>query len=109
VEFIGEDCFSGCKGLRKITFETGSKLQRIEKRAFTWTSIEETIQIPSSVEFIGEYCFSSCKGLRKVTLEEDSRLSEIGSNAFSGTALTQKNITLLESTVENNKKRRRES
>jgi hypothetical protein len=34
VSVIGERCFDRCLHLQEITFETGSKLQRIEKEAF---------------------------------------------------------------------------
>jgi hypothetical protein len=31
VEMLGERCFSGCRSLSSITFESGSRLSRIEE------------------------------------------------------------------------------
>jgi len=48
---IGAECFSGCTNLEKIDFAVGSKLERIERRAFADTAIS-SIKIPASVRFI---------------------------------------------------------
>jgi hypothetical protein len=68
VDAIGKFCFWGCKSLCEVTFETGSKLERIEKQAFSWTRLKK-MTIPSSVEVSGEDCFSSCGSLCEVTFE----------------------------------------
>jgi hypothetical protein len=65
---IGEKCFHLCGSLCEVTFETGSKLQRIEKSAFSQTDLKK-MTIPSSVEVIGESCFHSCVSLSEVTFE----------------------------------------
>jgi hypothetical protein len=72
IEVIGEDCFHECKSLYEVIFETGSKLQRIERRAFFWSGLKK-MTIPSSVEVIGEYCFESCGSLSEVTFEGSVR------------------------------------
>jgi hypothetical protein len=83
---IGKKCFSYCRSLCEVTFETGSKLQRIERSAFYGNGLKK-ITIPSSVELIGESGFFSCKSLCEITFEAGSRLKEIGDGAFSGTSL----------------------
>jgi dextranase len=57
VEVLGEWCFSGCPSLTSITFESGSKLQRIEESAFKGSGLL-SIEIPSSVEVLGEGALS---------------------------------------------------
>jgi hypothetical protein len=93
VEYIGESCFEGIgfvgrkKHIQEITFESGSKLEHIETRAFCDSSLI-CIQIPASVKFIGESCFAFSRSLREITFECESSLEEIGDYAFSGTSLT---------------------
>jgi hypothetical protein len=81
VEILGEGCFYECKSLRKVTFETGSSLKRIEKEAFSRSGIT-SIRIPASVEILCEHCFSCCSQLREVTFEEGSLLRRIEKGAF---------------------------
>jgi prolyl-tRNA synthetase len=52
-------CFSGCKSLSSVTFESRSKLSKIVKEAFNRTGLVEII-LPSSVEILGVGCFSMC-------------------------------------------------
>jgi hypothetical protein len=86
VEVIGEECFHECVSLCKLTFEHGSKLQRLDIQTFEGTMLE-AIKIPSSVEFIGESCFCECKDLYEVTFEQGSKLRNIGKCAFAETKL----------------------
>jgi hypothetical protein len=51
VEILGSKCFSGCKSLSSITFESNSCLTRIESGAFHESSIQ-SILIPSTILFI---------------------------------------------------------
>jgi hypothetical protein len=83
VEILGERCFSLCKSLSSVAFESGSRLSRIEKEAFDQTGLIEII-LPSSVEILGEECFSDFRSLFSETFESESRLREFGRNAFSG-------------------------
>jgi hypothetical protein len=87
VSHINKDCFLLCQLLCKVTFESGSKLQLIEKNTFSWTNLKE-IKIPPSVEFIGEQCFCNCN-LWKITFERGSKLKQIEEYAFSKSALEQ--------------------
>jgi serine/threonine protein kinase len=66
VEIIGERCFYCCESLSEVRFESGCKLQRIEKWAFHKSGLK-TIQIPMNVEMIGEWCFCDCQSLSEVT------------------------------------------
>jgi hypothetical protein len=84
---IKERCFSYCCGsVREVIFETESRLQRIEKRAFYGTG-RTAITIPSSVEEIRKQGFDLCKSLSEVAFEPKSKLKRIGDSAFSRTAL----------------------
>jgi hypothetical protein len=87
IEVIGERCFSSCGSLSEVIFERESKLQRIEKEAFSPGIFAVTglkkMTIPSSVEVIGEYCFYSCESLCEVTFERGSKLQRIEKEAFS--------------------------
>ena len=103
---VEDDAFSLCVRLHKVTFEAGSKLEELGKKAFwrCWdlqgirlpegvktigascfdqTDLAE-IEIPAGVERLGERAFNWCKCLRKIIFAEGSRLKEIGSWAFSG-------------------------
>jgi hypothetical protein len=51
VEVLCKECFSNCKSLTSITFESDSRLQRIEERAFAGTGLKSII-VPSSVEVL---------------------------------------------------------
>jgi hypothetical protein len=69
---LGEECFSLCKSLSSITFESGSRLSRIDKKAFYETGLIEII-LPASVRFLGFECFSYCKSLSSIKFESGSR------------------------------------
>jgi hypothetical protein len=73
---INEECFESCEILAEIIFEAGSRLRRIEERAFRWTDLS-AITIPSSVKEIGASCFSSCRYLSQVLFDPKSRLRRI--------------------------------
>jgi hypothetical protein len=65
-----------------VTFERGSRLERIEESAFSWSHLN-SIEIPSSVVVSGEESFRSCSSLETVTFESGSRLERIEESAFS--------------------------
>jgi hypothetical protein len=60
IEILGSYCFSSCKSLSSITFESNSRLTRIESKAFSFSSLQSKL-IPSNVEILGSECFSYCK------------------------------------------------
>jgi alkylhydroperoxidase family enzyme len=80
-------CFSNCKSLASVTFESDSKLQRIEACAFHVSGLT-AIHIPASVEVLCESCFSNCRSLASVTFESDSKLQRIEEHAFYWSGLT---------------------
>jgi hypothetical protein len=86
VVVLGEGSFSGHKSLESVTFESGSRLERIEERAFCGSGLR-SILIPSSVVFLGLQSLSECKSLESVIFESGSRLERIEERAFSGSAL----------------------
>jgi hypothetical protein len=69
-----------------VTFESGSRLERIEESAFQWSGLK-SILIPSSVVVLGKSSFSWCKSLESVTFESGSRLELIEESAFQWSGL----------------------
>jgi hypothetical protein len=82
VEILGSKCFSSCKSLSSITFESNSHLTRIESEALLGSSLQSILS-PWNVEIFGSRCFSFCQSLSSVTFESNSRLARIESDAFS--------------------------
>jgi hypothetical protein len=76
IELLGEECFANCQSLSSITFESGSRLSRIEKMVFFMAGLVEMI-IPAMVEVLSEWCFAPCKSLSSITFESGSRLSRM--------------------------------
>ncbi|MBR2646238.1 MAG: leucine-rich repeat protein [Clostridia bacterium] len=106
VTSIASDAFNGCTALTTVTFAEGSKLTRINGRAFQDSGIT-AIDIPETVNNIGNDAFKNCKNL--TAIEIPTAVSTLGgtfngcsslayvslsagmvynSNAFTGTALT---------------------
>jgi hypothetical protein len=56
VEIIRADCFVYCNSLSSVTFESHSKILRIETRAFDVGALREVV-IPPSVCFIDGHAF----------------------------------------------------
>jgi hypothetical protein len=73
---LTKDSFSNCESLTSITFESNSKLERIEESAFTMSRLT-TIQVPASVEVLCKFCFYNCESLTSVTFESNSQLQRI--------------------------------
>ena len=86
IEHICSCSFENCKQLEEIEFPNDSKLQTIDKYAFSETAIKRII-IPSSVTLIDEYAFSNCQQLQIIEIPNDSKLQTIGACAFSQTAI----------------------
>jgi hypothetical protein len=81
VELIDPYCFSQCRSLSEVLFESGSRLRKIGRNAFARIGIK-VISIPSDVEVLGIGCFSQCKCLETVNFAGNSRLSRIDGRAF---------------------------
>jgi hypothetical protein len=81
VVVLGKRSFSKCRSLVSVTFESGSRLERIDESAF-WGSELKSIVIPSSVLVLGKKSFSDCQSLDSVAFENASRLERIDEYAF---------------------------
>jgi hypothetical protein len=86
VVVLGKESFNECKSLESVPFESGSRLERIEEYAFSWSGLK-SILIPSSVVVFGKCTFYECKSLESLTFESGSRLERIEESAFSGCGL----------------------
>jgi hypothetical protein len=82
IEILGSSCFRECKSFSSISFESNSRVMRIESYAFSESSLQ-SIVIPSSVEIFGSSCFQLCESLSSSSFESNSRLKRIESGAFS--------------------------
>jgi hypothetical protein len=83
---LGRESFSHCGSLDSVAFESGSRLERIDEKAFSESGLK-SIVIPSSVVVLGNWSFWQCKSLESVTFEPGSRLELIDGRAFYGTGL----------------------
>jgi hypothetical protein len=54
IEIVNESCFSNCKSLTTITFESDSELQRIAEYVFEGSGLR-TIDNPVSVEVVRKF------------------------------------------------------
>jgi hypothetical protein len=86
VEVLGPFCFKTCRSLLSLSFESPSRLRRIELGTFALSSLE-SIVIPCTTEVLGPSCFEWCLSLSSVAFESPSRLRRIESNAFSWSSL----------------------
>jgi hypothetical protein len=72
VVVLGSWCFYQCKSLESVSFESGSRFERIEESAFSG-SVLQSIEIPSSVIVLGKRSFRGCESLESVTFESGSK------------------------------------
>lgn len=86
IQIIGEGVFFGCSKLNRILFRTSSKLKRIEKMAFSHTSLYNFI-CPQHVEFIGTAAFGCIRSLKIVDFSNAQCLEEIGIKSFGNCSL----------------------
>jgi hypothetical protein len=70
-----------------VTFESGSRLERIQEWAFYHSGLK-SILIPSSVVVLGKWSFSGCKSLESVAFESGSRLERIEESMFAGSRVS---------------------
>jgi hypothetical protein len=64
-----------------MTFESDSRLERIEEYAFYESGLK-SIKIPSSLVVFDKSIFCGCKSLESVTFESDSRLEPLNERPF---------------------------
>ena len=72
--------------MTSITFESGSKLQKINKGSFSSTALEKVL-LPASVSIIEAGAFENCSSLTWISFESGSLLTSIGDSAFSRSGL----------------------
>jgi hypothetical protein len=60
IEIICSECFSSCKSLKSVSFESNSRLTGIESHAFSSSSLE-SIVIPRLTQFIDGSAFQGVK------------------------------------------------
>ena len=66
---LEDSVFSGCDKLRKVSFQDGSKLEKIGKMCFSCSGITG-FRAPPGLREIGPDAFANCKYLRRVELNE---------------------------------------
>ena len=81
ITYIGKFNFFRCNRLETVTFEEGTKLERIGWGAFGYSSLP-AITIPDSVNRIDGYAFYYCSKLTDVAISENSKLESLGEYAF---------------------------
>ena len=77
---LGDAAFQKCERLRRVTFRDGSQLERIGKRCFNDSGIEE-VRTPSGLKTIDSGAFRWCKNLKRAVLNEG--LVQLGEEDYS--------------------------
>lgn len=77
--------FEGCKNLKSVTFEEGSKVTAVCKRAFSGCELLSSITLPESIETIDTLAFEKCNMLSDVKIKSLS--AYICEDAFTDTAV----------------------
>ena len=70
VTVICSGAFRGCAQLKRVTFQLGSRLEKIGEESFSESGIEE-IAIPSSVTIMHAHAFRKCEKLKSITFQTD--------------------------------------
>jgi hypothetical protein len=71
IEILGRSCFSCCQSLSSISFASNSRLIRIERCAFAFSSLH-SIEIPRNVEFIDGSAFAGTT-CNHISIEADHK------------------------------------
>jgi hypothetical protein len=66
VKTLCEQCFSHCRSLSAVTFESGSRLSRIESYAFEYCTRLASICLPASLISLDGCAFYYCKELSAI-------------------------------------------
>ena len=83
MKYIGDQAFSNCALLTKISFSSNGNLNTIGEYAFSQSGLTE-ICIPNTVTSIGLAAFIACPDLHKVTFEENTSLKMISQDMLDG-------------------------
>jgi hypothetical protein len=70
---LGKESFCACKSLESVIFENGSRLERIEEKAFYGSGLR-SIVIPSSVVVLGKLSLAACSMLESYVFERDDQV-----------------------------------
>jgi hypothetical protein len=90
VEVLAVNCFGECRSLSSITFESGSRLSRIEKEASRGIGVVKIV-LPASGKVLRLGQFSECRSLSSVAFEPGSKLRQVGRHAFSSVPIPLSN------------------
>ena len=91
IKVIKSYAFEDCLKLKTIEFQPNSKLEIIEKCAFSNTTIENLF-LPSSVKKICEKAFNYCKNLFDIDIQPCSKLQVIELGAFCDSSIVSLSI-----------------
>ena len=83
ITYIGRFNFYWCSKLESVSFQEGSKLERIGWGTFGYSSLPQ-ITIPDSVTRLDGYAFYFCSNLSSVEISENSKLTQMGEYVFKG-------------------------
>lgn len=87
VILIPENCFNGCKNLKKVTIN--AKIQFIEACAFMDCINLEIISLPDVFTSISDFAFANCKKL-KIIISQKNILNTIGIGVYNENLLKAK-------------------
>jgi hypothetical protein len=76
VVVLSKSSFCQCESLESVIFGDGSRIERIEKSAFSRSGLK-SIVIPALVVALGKSCFRNCTSLGSVMFSYGSRLGLI--------------------------------
>ena len=77
VRKIPESAFAGCRRLKRVRFEDGSRCVAVGDYAFYCCASLEVFAAPRSLREIGRYAFAWCVSLREVSLGNVRRLGPL--------------------------------
>lgn len=91
IRYIGTFAFADCKNLKTINFEEGSRLNKIDLRAFEKCYALEEFIMPDSVTVLGGQILGYCNGLKNVHLSDNLKILA-GATFWYCTGLTELDI-----------------
>ncbi len=91
VTHIFDGAFSSNKYIQTVTFESGSKLEKIGYGAFSNCTALKSVTLPANEIEIGASAFFNTSSLKSINLE---KVKSLGEFAFEGGAITSANLTL---------------
>ncbi len=74
ITVIGNYAFAYATKMEALTFEEGSKLEKIGAAAFIYMVYTTEVEIPDTVTFIGNLAFAYCARLEKVVVSQSATL-----------------------------------